>query len=99
MPLYLFFGILAGVWLVSLVPSVLAIRWSGRFLPAVILSLLALAIAGYGMTRFHFDSSKTVNGQVVWRFDSSWLFIASLALGGCALGCAIWKKTKSARVV
>jgi hypothetical protein len=98
MSLYVFFGIVAGIWLMSVVPSVLAICWSRRFRRSVILSLLALAIAWCGMKRFHFDSTTTVNGQVKWRFDSQWLFMASLVLGAFALGCSIWRKMNSAHV-
>jgi hypothetical protein len=99
--LYVYCGILAVAWLAGIVASVLAIRWSflsvrGRFWPAVILSLASLAIAYYGITRFNFNSTTTVNGQVKWRFDSRWPFMASLVLGTFALVCTIWKKTKSA---
>ena len=82
----------------SIVPALLAIRWSRRFWLAVILSLLALAFAYYGMTRFRFDSTTTVNGHVKWRFDSKWLFIGSLILGAFALGCSIWRKMNSTHV-
>jgi hypothetical protein len=103
MPIYVYFAGLAVFWLFSIVASVVAIRWSflsvrGRFLPAVILLLSALVIAYLGITRFHFDSTTTVNGHVKWRFDSRWLFIASLVLGVFALVYTIWKKRKSAHV-
>jgi TctA family transporter len=103
MSLYVFYGLLAGFWLASIVACVLAIRWSclavrTRFLAAVILSLSALGIAYLGITRFHFSSTTTVNGQVEWRFDSRWLFIVSLVLGAFALGYTIWKKRRSADV-
>jgi hypothetical protein len=79
---------------------VLAIRWSffsvpGRFWPGVILSLGTLVIAYYGITRFNFNSTTTVNGQVKWRFDSMWPFMGSSVLGAFALAGTIWKKTKS----
>jgi hypothetical protein len=102
MSLYVFLGILAVIWLASIVTAILAFRWSylsvpGRSLPAIILSLAALAISYYGLTRFHFDSTRTVNGQVKWRFDSNWLFTVSLILGACALTYTLWKKAQSAR--
>lgn len=101
MSIYVFYGLLAGFWLSSIVACVLAIRWSclsirTRFLPAVILSVSALAIAYFGIARFYFNSTTTVNGQVKWRFDSKWLFIVSLVLGAFALGYAIWRKWRSA---
>ena len=71
MSIYVYYGILAGSWLVSLVAGALPIRWSfwpvrGRFLPAVVLSFLALAIGYLGTTRFYTVTTTTVNGQLKW---------------------------------
>jgi len=101
MALYVFYGVLAGSWVASIVACVLATRWScssapRRFMPAVVLSLSALAIAYLGITRFFFTSTTTVNGQVKWRFDSRWPFMASLVLSALALGYTIWKRSGSA---
>ena len=101
MSIYVFYGLLAGSWLASLVGCVLAIRWSclsvpRRFLPAVILSLSVLAIAYLRSTRFHVSTTTLVNGHVKWRFDSRWLFTASMVLAAFALVYAIWKKWRSA---
>ena len=89
-----------GLWLASIVAGIIAIRWSalsvrGRFVPAIILSLLILAIACLGMRRFHLSPTIVVNGEVTWRFDSNWLFMASLVLGGFALLYTIWRKGRS----
>ena len=100
MVLYVYCGILALVWLTGIAAAMLAIRWSlwsvrRRFWPAVILSFMSLAIAYVGITRVNFNSTRTVNGHVTWRFDSRWLFMASLVLGIFALGCTLWKKRKT----
>jgi hypothetical protein len=68
-----------------------------RFFPAVILSLIGMAIAYFGLTHLIFNSSKTVNDEVVWKFDSKWLFTAALAFGALVLAYAIWRKMKFAR--
>ena len=92
-------AILGGFWLVSVIASVLAMRWSfspvrRRFGPALALSLSALAVSGLGIARFHYTTTTTTNGVVTWRFDSRWLFIISMLLGLCALVCTIWRGRK-----
>ncbi len=94
------YGLVGGLWLTSIIAAIIAIRWSfldvrGRFVPAIILSLLALAIAYLGIVPFRAYSTMMVSGQVTQRFDSRWLFIPSLILGGFALLYAIWKKARS----
>jgi hypothetical protein len=96
-------AVLGGFWLVSIIACVLAIRWSclsvrGRFKPAVILSLSALAIACLGIAHFHYKSTTIVNGVLKWRFDSRWLFIVPLVLGAFALVYTLWKQRRSAHV-
>jgi hypothetical protein len=90
MAFHALFGVGAAFWLISIMACVLAFRWSflsvrRRFLPAVILAISALVIGYLGMTRFHIVYSKTVNGQLRWRFDSRWFFIVPLVLGVTAL--------------
>jgi len=97
---YAMFAVPAGLWLASIVACVVAFRWSflsvsKRFWPAAILSLSALLLAYLGMTRFRIVSTTTVNGQVKWRFDSSWLFVSSLVLGATVLVYTIWKRTRT----
>lgn len=99
MTIYIFFGILAAAWLVSVAASILAIWWSHRsakFWLALVLSVLALVIAYYGLTHFHFTQTTTTNGQVTWKFDSHWPFIGSVVLGGFALAYTVWRKIKGA---
>lgn len=93
---YILFGIGAGLWLAGIAACVLAFRWSGRadrgrFWPSVILAIVALLIGYVGLTRYSISASKTVNGQVQWRFDSKWFFIGLLAAGVVALVCALWR--------
>lgn len=97
-------GIATTLWLLSIAACGLAFRWSylsvpRRFWPAVILSGLALLLGFLGLTRFHIVASKTVNGQVQWRFDSHWFFIVTLVLGGGTLAYALWKRKKMAAAV
>jgi hypothetical protein len=92
-------AVLGGGWVVSMVACVLAMRWSfssgrRRFGPALILSLSALAISFLGIARFNYTSTTTVNGVVTWRFDSRWLFMASMFLGVCALVGTLWRGRK-----
>jgi hypothetical protein len=94
-------GIAAVLWLLSVVACVLALRWSSiprRFWAAIILSGVALIIGYLGITRFHVVASETVNGQLRWRFDSKWFFIATLVLGAITLGYTLWKRAGSATV-
>ena len=94
-------GIAAMLWLLSIVACVLALRWSSvprRFWAAIILSGVALIIGYLGMTRFHIVASETVNGQLRWRFDSHWFFIATLVSAAFTLAYTLWKRTKAVAV-
>jgi hypothetical protein len=87
----------AAFWLISLVACALSFRWSflsvpNRFIIAVILSIGAAVIGYLGLTYFHFDASKTVDGHLVWRVNSRWFFIASIILGVLTLIYAFWKR-------
>jgi NO-binding membrane sensor protein with MHYT domain len=90
----------ATLWLASVAACTLAFRWSAlytpkRFLAAIILSLAALVVGYLGMTRFHLVASKTVNGEVQWRFDSMWFFITTLILAAATLAFTVWKRISS----
>jgi len=78
------------IWLASLAASVIACFVKRLWISAA-LSLFALAIGCLGLTRFQVHASKTVNGQVVWSFNSHWFFVATLALALLTLAYAIWK--------
>ncbi len=100
MPLVAVFGVPAAVWLGSLVAVILGLRWGvlakpQRFRPALISTLVSLAIGYLGLTRFRATASKTINGEVQWRVDSEWFFVASLVLGGVALGLVLWHYWKN----
>ena len=103
MTFHILVGIAADLWLVSMGGCVLAFRWSwlsvpGRFWAAVILSVAALVLGYLGMTRFHVVSSKTVNGQLQWRFDSHWFFIVTLLFATLTLAYTLWKQRKPPHV-
>ena len=96
-------GIIAVLWLASIVACVVALRWTflsvpRRFLAAVVLSLTAILLGYLGLTRFHVDASRTVNGQTQWRFDSKWFFIVTLVFAGATLIYSLWKQKRIARV-
>lgn len=82
-------------WLASLAVCVIAF-FTKRFIVSLLLCLAALAVGYYGLTRFHFYGSKTVNGEVQWSFNSKWFFIATLVLAALTLVCTIWKHRKIA---
>ena len=92
------FGIAAGLWVLGMVACVLALRWSfsrrRRCVGAIISSLGALLIGYLGMTQLRITASKSVNGQVQWRFDSRWFFVALLLLAVFTLACALWKRSR-----
>jgi threonine/homoserine/homoserine lactone efflux protein len=101
---YLEYGLLAGVWLAGVVACIVAIRWShlsarGRSMPAIVLSIAALAIAYFGTAKFGVTSTTTDDaGHVRSHFDSRWLFMGLLVLGAVALVYTIWRKWRSAGV-
>ena len=93
------FGIAAGLWALGVAACLLALRWSffsppRRFAAALISSLGALLIGYLGMTQLRITASKSVNGQVQWRFDSRWFFVALLLLAVFTLACAVWKRSR-----
>lgn len=103
MTFHVLVGIAVALWLVSMGACALAFRWSWlaapkRFWAAVILSVAALVLGYLGMTRFQVVASKTVNGEVQWRFDSRWFFIATLLFATFTLGYTLWKQRKPAYV-
>jgi hypothetical protein len=97
------YGMLTLHWLASMAAAVLAFGWSfpsmhRPFWTGVVLSLLAIGSSYWGLTRIHIDWSQTVNGHLQWRFDSGWLFTASLVLGVLALAHTLWKSWRSFHV-
>jgi len=90
-------GTVMGLWLLSIVVCIIALRWAmfsmpRRFWSAVVLSVVAL-IGGYvGMTHFRVVASKTVNGQTQWKFDSKWFFVATLILAALTLAVTVWRQ-------
>ena len=103
MTFHVLVGIAACLWLVSTGECVLAFRWSwlsvpGLFWTAVILSVSALVLGYLGMTQFHVVASKTVNGQLLWRFDSRWFFIVTLLFATFALAYTLWKQRRPPHV-
>src|SRR4051812_21057502 len=99
MTFQLLIGIVAALWVSSLIACALAWRWSfagpaNRFVASISLSLAALAIGYLGLTRFHLTASKTVNGETQWSFNSRYFFIATLVLGALTLAYTLWKHRK-----
>src|ERR1700733_1463448 len=100
MSFYILIGAAAVLWLFSLAAAIFGLRWTlipgaRRTGVALIASCLAVASAYFGLSRFHFAASKTVNNQLVWSFNSKWFFLASLILGVVPLGLALWHLKKS----
>ena len=93
--------LIAALWLISIAACVMAWRWSflgraNRFWASVVLSASALIVGYLGLTRFRVSGSKTVNGRVIWSFNSRWFFIATLILAAATLAYTVWKHRKSA---
>src|SRR6478609_1790969 len=92
-------GTVMCLWLLSIVACIISIRWAlfslpRRFWPGVVLSVLAL-IGGYlGMTHFRVMASRSVNGQVQWKFDSRYFFIVTMILAAITLGIMLWRQKK-----
>jgi hypothetical protein len=100
---YIYLAILLSFWLLIVVADIAAIRWScasvpRRFIPAMVISFLALVVSYFGAARHYFSSTTTVNGVVTWRFDTRWLFTGSLMLSVGAILLALWRKRKSRHV-
>jgi NO-binding membrane sensor protein with MHYT domain len=89
-----------GLWLLSVIACIVSLRWAlfavpRRFWGGVILSCAAL-IGGYlGAVHFRVMASRTVNGQVTWKFDSRIFFIATLVLAALSLAFTIWRRKAS----
>ena len=103
MTFHVLVGIAAALWLVSMYGCLLAFRWSwlsvpGRFRAAIILSVAALVLGYLEMTQFHVVASKTVNGRILWRFDSHWFFIVTLLFGTFTLAYTLWKQRRPPQV-
>jgi hypothetical protein len=94
-------GIVAALWLSSLIACALAWRWSfvgnaNRFVASIILCVAALIMGYLGLTRFHLTASQTVNGETQWSFNSRYFFIATVVLAALTLAYTIWKNRKPA---
>ena len=83
------------IWLASIAACVIAWFVKPLWL-SVILPLIALGIGYLGLTRFQVHASKTVNGELVWSFNSHWFFVATVVVALLTLACAIWKHRKAA---
>jgi hypothetical protein len=88
-----------GLWLLSIIACVVSFRWAifslpRRFWPGVVLSALALLMGCFGMTHFRVMASRTVNGQVQWKFDSKYFFVATLILAVLTLAFTVWRQRK-----
>jgi hypothetical protein len=97
------YAIVAGWWLLSLVAAGIALWWCcapkrERFWPGVILAAMGMGFAWLGLTHFHIETSRMVNGVVVTHEDSRWFFVGSLALGTLALGLTIWRRKSFAQL-
>ena len=89
----------SGVWLLSCGLSLVAMYWSikrnsQRAWPSLLLSAIGLLVGYLGWSHIHLTAFKTVNGHVVWSFNSNRLFLGAIVLGVCALAAAAWNCKK-----
>ena len=97
------FAIAAVLWLFSLAVCAVAflcccLPGRRRFWLAIVLSGLAILMGYLGTMRFHVKYSQTVNDSH-WSIDSRWFFIVPLVLGALSLALAMWRRSRSSRVV
>ncbi len=93
-------GIIGAAWLASCGASLLSLYWSirGAFerrWHALISCGVALLLAYLGLSRIQFHALKTVNGHVVWSFNSKWFFVGALVLAAISLVLAFWNWRKA----
>ncbi len=95
---YILCAVVAAAWLIGLAVGFVALGWSvavrKRLWPALVMSILAVAIGWLGLMFFHVRYSKTVNGSG-WTLDSKWFFLAPLVLGLVSLLLTVWKWRKT----
>lgn len=94
-------GICVVIFALTLLACAIAFRWAWigartKFLPAMVLSAFSAGMGWLGTMLFNFRASKTVNGQVQFRFDSRWLFGVSLVLGIAVLLYSVIKLRRKA---
>ncbi len=97
---YGLYTIPALMWLVSCGAAAVALRVCFaqglfRFQRAFVASIVALAVALYGLLNVHVAASRTVNGQLIWSINSKWFFLAALGLAAFSLGTTFWRRTKT----
>lgn len=89
----------AALWLFSCGAALTAILWSRlsgrrRSWAALVFSCLALVSSYLGLSRYHFEASKTVNGHVQWSINSKWFFLAAFVLAVFSLALTLWNRWK-----
>lgn len=82
------------IWLASIGACIIA-WFVKRFWISLTLSLFALATGYLGLTHYQVNASKTVNGQLVWSFNSRWFFITTVVLAFLTLAYTIWKHRRA----
>ena len=95
MTLPIMLAVVGLVWILTLVACGVSVRWTSRRLPArrvasCVLSSAAVVVGLAGLTKLSFVASRTTDGVVQWRFDSAWLFWASVACGLLSLVYALF---------
>jgi len=94
-----FTAVVSLVWLLSVVAGGLSLRWTlmrrpGGSVAGLLSAAGSLALAWLGLSRFHLETSKTVNGRLMWSLDSKWFFQAACVLAATALLLAVWKRLR-----
>ncbi len=89
----------AVLWVVSCASAAIAMSWSvsrraSRFQTAFVFSVVAFALAVYGLLNIHVAAPKTVNGVVQWSLNSKWFFLTALVLGALSLSMTLWRRSK-----
>lgn len=85
------------VWILTLLACAVSVRWTfirarNRHLASCILSGVSLVVGLVGIMKFSLVVSRTSNGVVQWRLDSSWLFWISIVCGLLSLLYAVFSR-------
>jgi hypothetical protein len=99
LPFPVVLAVATALWLCLIAACAFVFRWSCAsasryFWRATIVAVLAAAISYWATTHVSVTWSETLDGQLRWRIDSRWFFMASLGLAISALLFTLLKRLR-----